>query len=935
MLLVLGYAGTGNALAVTPPDTMNYQGMLKDSAGNPLTGTYDMVFRFHDSESGGLAILIESHTAGLGNPVSVTEGLYDVILGTGDMADGPGVGTYTSLSEVFRDFADVWLEVQVGAETLLPRNRISSVAYSLNAAFLEGRDSTQFLGKFGQVVTVAKEGGDFTSIQDAIDSITDADYDKPYLVWIAPGVYSEQVVMASFIHLKGAGRQATWITSQAIYPSDATLKLASFSTLGNLAVENTSVTEGVAILGETSLERVEIYNVLAMTTAQTRGTALHLKDSGTEVELFDVWGFAFDSSDENRGLLVENGAMAMVQCCEFEASGGSYAYGIRLDGMDTELNCVSVESEAWDADNCYGLWVGNGARAEVDQGSFEGNSGMEVFGVYSQGQLQIKGSRISAQDGSVKTSALACFDWTRLDGGTYRAQGESGTMHTIGIEAREEAVIEAYAPVVQAEGGDNVVAVRSVDSGVRLKEGTYRAYRAMNECCGIEHSGSMGWMDLANVNVEVHEGDRVLAVQTSNTGGVLTILEGNFTSRGDSEVYGFRCQGMNSELDARRVTVRVDGNECQTMIGVACENDATASIKSSVIEVHGWNAAMASVVGIEGRTGAEIWARNNTVQAFGGDSVFGIRCENGNCDVSGGSYEAMGGQSVTCGMYVTGSTSHLLVSNLTVVAFGDGSGSWGIDSDFGAMVFATNITSKARGGDEAFALRGIDTNLKLVGGDYLAQDGVNLCCGIRAEGSGWFTATHLSSRAEHGQAINAGLSFIKAEVTGMLQDVTLAATGGMASYGIQCEDTGVTSTISLDLIDVRALGQYASDDNYGLHFLLGQSVSAQSCHFQAGMGNNAYGVYLNGDSANLRGNRVTAKAWGGLILNVGLCCVSGATARVMQGHLEGGSFSVSGSGFNSVDLMTCHLEGPVDLSSCNCAGITRENITFYSNSCGP
>ena len=141
-------AGTMPATAqvqVLPPDQMNYQGVLRDQNGNPLTGTYDMVFRFMDAATGGNEILVDSHTAANSNAVIVAGGLFDVALGTGTMSDGSGPGAYTVLRTVFRDYTDVWLEIEVGTETLSPRTRIQSAPYAFNAAYLRGRTGGEFL----------------------------------------------------------------------------------------------------------------------------------------------------------------------------------------------------------------------------------------------------------------------------------------------------------------------------------------------------------------------------------------------------------------------------------------------------------------------------------------------------------------------------------------------------------------------------------------------------------------------------------------------------------------------------------------------------------------------------------------------------------------------------------------------------------------------
>lgn len=73
----------------------------------------------------------------------------------------------------------------------------------LDDALLELNTITE--KKKGQTVTVAKSGGDFDSIQDAVDSITDASSIKQYLIKISPGIYTEDVINQNWVNFAGTG----------------------------------------------------------------------------------------------------------------------------------------------------------------------------------------------------------------------------------------------------------------------------------------------------------------------------------------------------------------------------------------------------------------------------------------------------------------------------------------------------------------------------------------------------------------------------------------------------------------------------------------------------------------------------------------------------------------------------------------------------------
>ena len=63
-----------------PSYTMNYQGKLADNTGATVTnGTYQIVFKLYTAPTGGAAIWTETRSAG--NKVTVTNGLFSVMLG--------------------------------------------------------------------------------------------------------------------------------------------------------------------------------------------------------------------------------------------------------------------------------------------------------------------------------------------------------------------------------------------------------------------------------------------------------------------------------------------------------------------------------------------------------------------------------------------------------------------------------------------------------------------------------------------------------------------------------------------------------------------------------------------------------------------------------------------------------------------------------------
>lgn len=180
---------TASALAQSsPPTLVHYQGVLRDAEDAPLSGEYSMVFAFFSAETEGDEILIDEHLASGTGPVVVSGGLFSVAMGSGQIRDGSGPGSYESLGEVFRDYGEVFVEIQVGEtsslEKLAPRVRVLASAYALNAASLQGRDADAFVDvtstdqtKSGDLsvanLTVSETNLDFQS-GSSIEGLADA-----------------------------------------------------------------------------------------------------------------------------------------------------------------------------------------------------------------------------------------------------------------------------------------------------------------------------------------------------------------------------------------------------------------------------------------------------------------------------------------------------------------------------------------------------------------------------------------------------------------------------------------------------------------------------------------------------------------------------------------------------------------------------------------
>jgi hypothetical protein len=121
----------------TSRQMIHMEGRAYDQASppNPLSGSYAMTFRIYDVSSGGTALFTETH-----NSVSFNNGFYEAKLGEQTSGGIP--------ASVFAN-NDLYLEIQIGTETLSPRVRLASEAFAFNADMLDGSHASAFAAATG------------------------------------------------------------------------------------------------------------------------------------------------------------------------------------------------------------------------------------------------------------------------------------------------------------------------------------------------------------------------------------------------------------------------------------------------------------------------------------------------------------------------------------------------------------------------------------------------------------------------------------------------------------------------------------------------------------------------------------------------------------------------------------------------------------------
>lgn len=205
-------------------------------------------------------------------------------------------------------------EVQAGDVPIsVSWNNLQGIA----AGFADGND--RGWGTAG--ILVAKSGGEFASVQAAVDASNPTEA-EPVHIWVAPGKYVEKVVLKPYVHLQGSGPGLTVIEAPA--SENAGLHVRHSNVVSGLTVRTVGrfETSSALRIDSNSAGPTEVRNVEVLNESEGETAYGVLITGAGEILLKEVTSIAFHGSVMAMGMTIASGNVAAVDS-HFEAQGSN------------------------------------------------------------------------------------------------------------------------------------------------------------------------------------------------------------------------------------------------------------------------------------------------------------------------------------------------------------------------------------------------------------------------------------------------------------------------------------------------------------------------------------------------------------------------------------------------------------------------------------
>ena len=537
-----------------------YQGALKKD-GNPVNATCDMIFNLYDQAAGGALV-----AGPLNLSVPVANSLFTAKLDF-------GAGVFNGEAR--------WLGIQVqcpgdAGYANLGRQELTPVPYALQAVG----------SPYQNVVVVALSGGDFTNVQQAIDSITDASAGNPYLVWIAPGTYNGAVVMKPYVHLQGAGQETTILTSNngsdAWPPTAGGLTMAAYTSLRDLTLENTGTfTNNVTLLAPegTTGALLSDVTVRVQGIATDKNAAIYQIGLISNITLVNVTALAENATMGNYGVY-KNQALGMtLRGGSFTARGGYEAQALFQSGANTWLEAWDVTALGEEATDNAGLHNIFDAVVTLHGGSFTGRGGRYARGIFNyQAECTAEGVAVLGENGTDYTYGFynGQDSTATVRGGSFTARGGDITYGIYNTSA--DLTAEGVTALGEDGASENSGLRNGTPSNVVLNGGSFTG-RSGATAMGIHNQSNL---EAYNVNALAVDGSINYGLYNESYGNA-KLRGGSFTGRAGSSSRGIVVYNDTSFLEAEGIDILAEQGS-STNYGLEGGTDGTATITESVLD---------------------------------------------------------------------------------------------------------------------------------------------------------------------------------------------------------------------------------------------------------------------------------------------------------------------------------------------------------------
>jgi len=492
VLAAVALARPATQLTGPVPTQINYQGYLTDDSGVPISDTLTITFTLYADAGGTTDLWHESQD------VDVVNGYFSVLLG---QQGNP-------LQPAHFDGSTRYLGVQPeGAPEMTPRQPIVSVPYALAATHATTATVALKVAGYDRVLVVAENGGDYQTINEAMNAAKPKG-DYRWLIWVAPGVYTESITAKSDVHLMGAGRRFTTIKSDAacsvgLPPTTATVVMQEASRLSGLSVRNYNDTCGAAVL---------------VNNGESRTLLDDLRLAGVNYTVY--------ITNSSGGPLIQNSKIV-----GHGGVGGSSTL-FCLNNSTPHLRALIGWTDHL-VENAYGISLTNGSGADVRDVNLSINAKRYAYGVYNDNS-----------NATLRNSNFASVAITRST--VFHNEGVSATLNVYNMIAT--------AQITESSGSS--YGLNNTDGATAWLYNSVLTSRGGNDARGI-YNNDCATLEAESVTVLAEEASQY-NYGLDNEGNVL-LRGGSFTARGGTYAAGITTMGSATMLTAEGVTALAEG----------------------------------------------------------------------------------------------------------------------------------------------------------------------------------------------------------------------------------------------------------------------------------------------------------------------------------------------------------------------------------------